>query len=602
MLKAMNSLNIVSRLTTTPPPSPPRSRTSSAAHVDSDEGKRKERQGSAYEIDIDSLAEKLGTPKQDVRVSELGDGVDEKTPLLEGSRGAAERPQQKSNIWQVPKRVATAILYGATVVFTTITAPGRYVIACFYDEQGHFSAIMPLRSLKSLLSRRKRKSTAQAVGLNNAPEVAAPEERIQPQRRVSRRSPSVDSNASSTTAVTTDAETENEKLEDSPARHTRSKTAASQQGDDIAPHRKSGRVKLLHNEEAVRKRKANRAQQAKLPSANPSDIASVASTLKSPSSPTSTSSKFTRYPRVPAPPRPLVPRRQPSYTLSYSSDAPKKTLIIDLDETLIHSMAKGGRMSTGHMVEVRLYSQTPSSPTAPNMNGVPILYYVHERPGCHDFLRKVAKWYNLIVFTASVQEYADPVIDWLERERKYFSGRYYRQHCTLRNGAYIKDLAQVEPDLSRVMILDNSPMSYIFHEGGFTASRLLVMSYSADYDLLQTMRYQSRAGSAIRRTTILYISCRCSRVCSMSRMYEHCWRYGRGKHRRHKDCWNGYRRYVMCSRRSSSRAHLRNGACLFRTGRISVLPYSWVARPGPAHVSRVDCFPHSLFALCFCSD
>lgn len=142
--------------------------------------------------------------------------------------------------------------------------------------------------------------------------------------------------------------------------------------------------------------------------------------------------------------------------MSYSLEAPKKTLIIDLDETLIHSMAKGGRMSSGHMVEVRLNS--PMSMPA-------ILYFVHERPHCHDFLRKVAKWYNLIVFTASVQEYADPVIDWLERERKYFSGRYYRQHCTFRNGAYIKDLAQVEPDLSRVAILDNSPMSYIFHEG-----------------------------------------------------------------------------------------------------------------------------------------
>lgn len=78
---------------------------------------------------------------------------------------------------------------------------------------------------------------------------------------------------------------------------------------------------------------------------------------------------------------------------------------------------------------------------------------------------QVCKWYNLIIFTASVQEYADPVIDWLEVERKYFAGRYYRQHCTFRNGAYIKDLAQVEPDLSKVMIIDNSPMSYIFHEG-----------------------------------------------------------------------------------------------------------------------------------------
>jgi CTD nuclear envelope phosphatase 1 len=69
------------------------------------------------------------------------------------------------------------------------------------------------------------------------------------------------------------------------------------------------------------------------------------------------------------------------------------------------------------------------------------------------------------VFTASVQEYADPVIDWLEAERKFFTARYYRQHCTFRHGAFIKDLSSIEPDLSKVMILDNSPLSYMFHQG-----------------------------------------------------------------------------------------------------------------------------------------
>lgn len=79
-----------------------------------------------------------------------------------------------------------------------------------------------------------------------------------------------------------------------------------------------------------------------------------------------------------------------------------------------------------------------------------------------------------MVFTASVQEYADPVIDWLESERKFFSARYYRQHCTFRHGAFIKDLSSVEPDLSKVMILDNSPLSYMFHQGQSpTAARVL---------------------------------------------------------------------------------------------------------------------------------
>ncbi|KAK4575321.1 Nuclear envelope morphology protein 1 [Recurvomyces mirabilis] len=461
----MNSLNIVSRLTTTPPPSPPRSRTSSSAHLASDtnDGDKGEAGSSARGLDVRALSGKLGVSSNPGEANEEDNGIDEKTPLLDGGKQESQSPNGKSRIWQIPKRVAHAILYGATVIYSTITAPGRYVIACFYDDAGHFSAILPLKRFRSLLSRQKRKSSAQAANPTNVAEPLVTEEkqeRPRPQHRTSKqRSPSVDSNAS---AMSSDDNTENEKAEDSPARHTRSKTgSAGERGDDLAPHRKSGRIKLLPNEEALRKRRIARAQQKKA-GVSSDDVAAVASTLKSPSSPTA-SSKLTRYPRQPAPPRPLVPRRQPSYTFSAGPTAPKKTLIIDLDETLIHSMAKGGRMSTGHMVEVRLGGGISSGGVQLGP-GVPILYYVHERPGCHEFLRKVAKWYSLIVFTASVQEYADPVIDWLERERKYFSGRYYRQHCTFRNGAYIKDLAQVEPDLSKVMILDNSPMSYIFHE------------------------------------------------------------------------------------------------------------------------------------------
>ncbi|KAK5171370.1 Nuclear envelope morphology protein 1 [Saxophila tyrrhenica] len=474
----MNSLNIVSRLTTTPPPSPPRSRTSSLANANSSDGNGEQSSG---RLDMGSIDEKLsGTGEK--QAHEQGDAdaptkteedADEKTPLLADGEGAGFKEAPGSRLWAIPKRIGQAVIHGVQVVFTTITAPGRYVIACFYDDQGHFSAILPLRNFKNLMLRRRRRSTTQAVGLSGALETE--EKKSRQSHRSSRRSTSVDSNASSSTLASSDGE--GEKNDDSPARHTRSRTAAAQQSNaDAAPQRRSMKVRLQSNDE-VRKRRTAKSSttqpQKKSSTSQPSNLDDVAQALKSPSSPAGHATKLTRYPRAPAPPRPLVPRRQPSYTLAYSPDTPRKTLIIDLDETLIHSMAKGGRMSTGHMVEVRLGGAvpTPSSPTTTSQappsqfgSGVPILYYVHERPGCHDFLRKVSKWYNLVAFTASVQEYADPVIDWLERERKYFGGRYYRQHCTLRNGAYIKDLAQVEPDLSRVMILDNSPMSYIFHE------------------------------------------------------------------------------------------------------------------------------------------
>jgi CTD nuclear envelope phosphatase 1 len=100
------------------------------------------------------------------------------------------------------------------------------------------------------------------------------------------------------------------------------------------------------------------------------------SSLKSPTSP-SPSLRLTKYPRTAGPPVPLLSRKPPL-----------KTLILDLDETLIHSLAKGGRMSSGHMVEVKLDRQHA------------ILYYVHKRPYCDEFLRKVHR-FSAPIFTLS---------------------------------------------------------------------------------------------------------------------------------------------------------------------------------------------------------
>ena len=468
----MNSLNIVSRLAA-PPPSPPM-----RCEGGSSDLTERGPEGDGNRVLEKALKDASEADRKPLIKTERN--VDETTPLLakeEQSTRMAQEPH--SRLWGVPGRIAHAVVRGVRVIFTTVTAPVRYVIACFYDDEGHFSTIMPLRNFRNLFGRRRKRSNASSGDKESVNGVTS-------KSQVSKKSKSkgtsaMESNATSSSTVSTDVEAETDASVDSPAGRTRSRTSASpahaQRDGSAGSGKRSVQIKV-QQDEALRQRRAAKAQSKKEQSANPDDVAAVASALKSPfsSNPVS-SNKMTKYPRAPAPPRPLVPRRQPSFTLQYPADPPKKTLIIDLDETLIHSMAKGGRMSTGHMVEVRLGGGPgvmPSSDavgtggtptTLPLGSGVPILYYVHERPGCHEFLRKVSKWYNLVVFTASVQEYADPVIDWLERERRYFGARYYRQHCTLRNGAYIKDVAQVEPDLSRVMILDNSLMSYIFHEG-----------------------------------------------------------------------------------------------------------------------------------------
>lgn len=207
----------------------------------------------------------------------------------------------------------------------------------------------------------------------------------------------------------------------------------------------------------------------------------------------SPSSYALRYPRHLAPPRPLIP--SPISLSSQSVMYEKKTLVLDLDETLIHSLFRPSLgYGKGHMIEVKLFN-----------NDFLTLLSVLKRPYCHEFLDAVSQWYNLVVYTASVQSYADPVIDWLEKDRKYFQRRFYRQHCVFhsppatpnnepaasctptrvadtqpaadedldarplppgrspKNSGYVKDLGQVESNLAKVLIIDNSPIAFKNH-------------------------------------------------------------------------------------------------------------------------------------------
>jgi CTD nuclear envelope phosphatase 1 len=401
----------------------------------------------------------------------IADVTDEKTPLLEDEQAREnETPPPSSRLRLLAKRIVDALTESLRVILSTLAAPGVYIMTCFHDDDGRYSPLMPVKRMHRAIGRRKASnSTAQAVGLSNANDTDSEKKksRRSPPSKL-KRSPSAESMSSTTSDSEPERRRSTRRQHTNESGSTRSRSNISTSSEDPTPARRSIRIKL-HNEDAKR----NKPHKSTQPDPNGSDQTPpdlTIANIKSPIAPPSSSShKITKYPHAPLPPRPLIPRRQPSYSSPIPPQTPKslsqKTLVIDLDETLIHSLAKGGRMSSGHMVEVKLNTPVGLGGGATLGPQHPILYYVHKRPHCDDFLRKVCKWYKLVVFTASVQEYADPVIDWLEQERKFFVGRYYRQHCTFRNGAYIKDLSSIEPDLSKVMILDNSPMSYIFHEG-----------------------------------------------------------------------------------------------------------------------------------------
>lgn len=398
----------------------------------------------------------------------IEDEIDEKKPLLGYSERIEEHLSFNSRLQQIARRLANALTTAFRWTLTALIAPGRFIAGAFYDEKNRFSFSAPIRKLSRIGFRpNKQTSLSQTRGFSRS--LGGTKTSLR-SRLNSTEKPYTSQKHAFTPSASSDSEqdTDEKAVSNHQTPESRPLLQSSSSSEEIPQTRRSVRIKS-HAQDSTRRRRPRRDRDSTALTAGHSGDSNIndftISAIKSPTSPAA-SLRVTKYSNIALPPRPLIPARQPSYSSQppRSSRFSQKTLVIDLDETLIHSLAKGGRMSSGHMVEVKLN-------TAVGIGGAtlgpqhPILYYVHKRPHCDDFLRRVCKWYNLVVFTASVQEYADPVIDWLEQERKYFSGRFYRQHCTFRNGAYIKDLSSVEPDLSKVMILDNSPLSYIFHEG-----------------------------------------------------------------------------------------------------------------------------------------
>jgi Dullard-like phosphatase family protein len=71
------------------------------------------------------------------------------------------------------------------------------------------------------------------------------------------------------------------------------------------------------------------------------------------------------------------------------------------------------------------------------------------------------KRWEIIVFTASHQNYADAILDELDPDGVLFDHRLYRQHCReLTNDFFIKDLSKINRDLSKTVLVDNSAYSY----------------------------------------------------------------------------------------------------------------------------------------------
>ncbi|XP_067947006.1 CTD nuclear envelope phosphatase 1-like isoform X2 [Watersipora subatra] len=148
----------------------------------------------------------------------------------------------------------------------------------------------------------------------------------------------------------------------------------------------------------------------------------------------------------------------------------RKTLVLDLDETLIHSHHDG------------VMRQTVKPGTPPDfvlritIDRHPVRFFVHKRPHVDYFLDVVSQWYDLVIFTASMEIYGAAVAEKLDAKRGLLNRRYYRQHCNLEFGSYTKDLRAINTDLTSVFILDNSPGAY----RGYPDNAIPIKSWFSD--------------------------------------------------------------------------------------------------------------------------
>ncbi|XP_047011759.1 CTD (carboxy-terminal domain, RNA polymerase II, polypeptide A) small phosphatase 1 isoform X1 [Ictalurus punctatus] len=143
--------------------------------------------------------------------------------------------------------------------------------------------------------------------------------------------------------------------------------------------------------------------------------------------------------QVPA--KPLLPQIK-------SKDVGKICVVIDLDETLVHSSFKPVN-NADFIIPVEI-------------DGAVHQVYVLKRPHVDEFLKRMGELFECVLFTASLAKYADPVSDLLDKWGA-FRCRLFRESCVFHRGNYVKDLSRLGRDLNKVIIVDNSPASYIFH-------------------------------------------------------------------------------------------------------------------------------------------
>jgi len=85
-----------------------------------------------------------------------------------------------------------------------------------------------------------------------------------------------------------------------------------------------------------------------------------------------------------------------------------------------------------------------------------------KRPGVDKFLRELAQYYEIVLYSPSIDGIADPVVTSLDKDGCIMH-RLYRDATFYKNGVHVKDLRRLNRSLKRMVVLDDDPLEVQFN-------------------------------------------------------------------------------------------------------------------------------------------
>ena len=86
------------------------------------------------------------------------------------------------------------------------------------------------------------------------------------------------------------------------------------------------------------------------------------------------------------------------------------------------------------------------------------------RPGIFSFLNSVKPLYELVAFSSETREFSEVILNEIEKNKKFFDFKLYKDHCTLYKNRFVKDITKLGRDIRKIIIVDDDENNFVLNK------------------------------------------------------------------------------------------------------------------------------------------